>query len=73
MLGMCQCWLGQHGQCCSLLTCAKDFIKAAGLPVLLEYLIRICLDLVGQLLHESAAPSPLWDWFLGILIIITAP
>lgn len=45
----------------------KHFIKAACLPVLLKDLIRVCLDLTGQLLHQSPPPSPLRDGLPGVI------
>ena len=45
----------------------KHFIKAACLPVLLKDLIRVGLDLSGQLLHEGPSPGPFRDGLPGVI------
>ena len=47
----------------------KHLIQAACFPVLLKDLVRVRLDLAGQLLHEGTAPGPLRDGLLGVLIL----
>ena len=46
---------------------SKHLIKAACFSVLLEYLIRVRLDLTGQLLHEGAASGPFRDGLSGVI------